>query len=418
MADPSIFRQSALDRLSSPEQLDRLMRITDPRGWIALAAIWALLLVAGVWSVVGRIPTTLVGHGILLTSGGILEAEVRGTGIVSELRVGVGDRVEAGQVIALISQPELEQRIEQANARLERARESRGRRVGFATENATLETGSLAQQRENLTVRLATGRETVAWLETRLAAEQEARRLGLITAEAVRSTTQLLETARSDTTAVHIALRDNALHTLQARNRASGEINLEEERILELEREVAALQLSYEESSRVVSAYAGTVQEIRARAGQFIQSGQSILSLERLDDPLEAVAFIPTEAKRIRPGMAVQVSPVTVKREEFGFMFGEVVSVSGQPSTPDGIMRVVGNPILVEQLSGDGAPFMVRIALERDPATSSGFRWSSRAGPPTGIESGTLFQARVILERQRPIGLVIPFFRTAEAAEP
>jgi len=38
MTRPSIFRQAALDRLSSPEQLDRLMQVTLPTGWIALVA--------------------------------------------------------------------------------------------------------------------------------------------------------------------------------------------------------------------------------------------------------------------------------------------------------------------------------------------------------------------------------------------
>ena len=40
-----IFRKSALDRMASPEQLDALMRITSPRGWIALLTIGFLLLV-------------------------------------------------------------------------------------------------------------------------------------------------------------------------------------------------------------------------------------------------------------------------------------------------------------------------------------------------------------------------------------
>ena len=39
MAERSIFRQAALDRLSSPEQLDRVMRVTDPKGWIALSGL-------------------------------------------------------------------------------------------------------------------------------------------------------------------------------------------------------------------------------------------------------------------------------------------------------------------------------------------------------------------------------------------
>ena len=34
-----IFRKVALERLSSPEQLDQLLQVTDPKGWMALGAL-------------------------------------------------------------------------------------------------------------------------------------------------------------------------------------------------------------------------------------------------------------------------------------------------------------------------------------------------------------------------------------------
>ena len=58
-----IFRKVALERLSSPEQLDQLMQVTSPRGWLALGAFGALLLTALGWSVLGSIPTDATGEG-------------------------------------------------------------------------------------------------------------------------------------------------------------------------------------------------------------------------------------------------------------------------------------------------------------------------------------------------------------------
>ncbi len=74
-------------------------------------------------------------------------------------------------------------------------------------------------------------------------------------------------------------------------------------------------------------------------------------------------------------------------------------------------MRVVGNEILVQQLASRGAPFLVLVALTPDMETTSGFRWSSPAGPPVTVESGTLADVRVIVRTQRPITLVVPAFR-------
>ncbi|HVY69919.1 MAG TPA: NHLP bacteriocin system secretion protein, partial [Verrucomicrobiae bacterium] len=66
MARPSIFRQAALDRLSSPEQLDELMHVTDPRAWMALGALGLVLVTALAWGVWGSIPTKVKAEGILI----------------------------------------------------------------------------------------------------------------------------------------------------------------------------------------------------------------------------------------------------------------------------------------------------------------------------------------------------------------
>ena len=43
----SLFREEAVDKMLSPDDLDRLMRVTDPKGWLALIGLVALLLAAG-----------------------------------------------------------------------------------------------------------------------------------------------------------------------------------------------------------------------------------------------------------------------------------------------------------------------------------------------------------------------------------
>ncbi len=65
-----IFRAAAIERLSSPEQLDQLVRITRPLDWAALLAIGLALVVAVTWSLVGRIATRAPGEGILISGGG------------------------------------------------------------------------------------------------------------------------------------------------------------------------------------------------------------------------------------------------------------------------------------------------------------------------------------------------------------
>ncbi len=413
MAERSIFRKTALDRLSSPEQLDRLMQVTDPRGWIALVGLCVVVLFAATWSVVGRIPTTIRGTGILLSSEGIREVESLGSGLVSDVRVIVGDRVARGDTIALVGQPRLAQQVEQARERLRLLRTNRDRRADFTSTNVQLETEALDRERADLERRVEVAEERIGWLEDRLAAEEEALELGLLVPQAVQNTRQQLEGARGDRTGLDFQLQNNEIARLLLDNESSQTMSEVDSRIREAEGELDALQLDLGQSSTVLSPYAGYVREIRTDVGQMVSAGQAVVSVEMMDAPLQAVIYVPTEGKRIQPRMVARVSPVTVRREEYGFMVGEVEFVSPQPATPQGMQRTLGNEILVRQSMGLGAPFLVRVALIEDPSTPSGFRWSSSKGPPQRVESGTTVSVEIVIEEQRPISLVIPFFRSA-----
>jgi HlyD family secretion protein len=70
MNAPGIFRAVALERLSSPDRLDRLIAITTPQGWLALLSLCLLIVCVAVWSFFGTVPTRIAGDGILVTLGG------------------------------------------------------------------------------------------------------------------------------------------------------------------------------------------------------------------------------------------------------------------------------------------------------------------------------------------------------------
>ena len=104
MLDP--FRKQALDRLSSPEELDRLVRVSRPGTWIALAG---LLLVVGavvLWATLSTITTTVSGLGFVLPEGGLIETSAPRAGIVQRIDIEPGQRVESGDVVARLEAPD------------------------------------------------------------------------------------------------------------------------------------------------------------------------------------------------------------------------------------------------------------------------------------------------------------------------
>ena len=98
-----LFRREALERLDDLDELDRLVTVTHPRAWLALAAVAALIITALVWASAGRLETTVSGQGMLLTGGHTLRVTTLGDGRLTQVLVGIGDHVTAGQAVAVVT---------------------------------------------------------------------------------------------------------------------------------------------------------------------------------------------------------------------------------------------------------------------------------------------------------------------------
>lgn len=266
----SIFRQAALERLSSPEQLDQLMHVTTPRSWLALLALLGLIITVVAWSFSDSIPTQVLGQGILLRGEQVLRVTAPIDGLVRSVVVRPGDKLEPGQAVA--------------------------------------------------------------------------------------------EIAGSD-----------------------GELHL------------------------VRSPTAGQVVEVSTAPGARIEGGSPLVLLEDPAQPLQVVVYMPAATgANVRPGMKVQLSPVNLKREEYGFIYGRVRSVTSFPVTPAAMLAVLGNEQLVGEFARGGPPLELRVELTPEPSTPSGYRWSSSQGPPFTLNSGTISQVAVTLSEKQPIYFVLP----------
>jgi Biotin-requiring enzyme len=99
----SLFREEAMEQMSSPDELDRLMRVTDPKGWLALIALLALVAAAVAWGVFGSFPVEVsADKGVLLAGDSRSQAVSQTQGLVTDVRVEIGDHVQEGQVLARV----------------------------------------------------------------------------------------------------------------------------------------------------------------------------------------------------------------------------------------------------------------------------------------------------------------------------
>ena len=96
----SPFRGKAFESLSAPEQIDRLMMVITPKGWIALLCLAGCIIAALIWAFVGEIPIEVHGKGVILTPKGVFNISAPKEGLIKKLYVNVGDWVTSETVIA------------------------------------------------------------------------------------------------------------------------------------------------------------------------------------------------------------------------------------------------------------------------------------------------------------------------------
>lgn len=415
MKKSHVFRQVSIERLSSPEQLDQLLQVVHPRGWVALGGFGMMIVSLIFWGFTGSIPTNVAGSGVLIRTGGISKVTATGSGRVVDVAVRAGEVIEAGQVVARIQHPELEERLRQAEAELEELQKQRDQEETFSSARIQLELDNLSKRRETLERTIAADREQVDWLRDKIVDREDLLEEGLITRQQLLNTRQQLqqteqkiEQSQSELQQIEIDRQRIMSDNERAETTRTFDINAQQ-------RVVRRLQDELRRKSRVRSSDKGRAIEVRVKPGDLIAKGEPILSFSRVGrdvQTLEAVVYVTArDGKKVQPGMAIQISPATVEAEEYGRMLGMVTYVSDYPATSDGMMQLLGNQQLVQTLSSQGAPYEVHADVMPAPDTPSGYKWTSSGGPPTKIQTGTICQSKITVTERRPVELVMPTVR-------
>ena len=106
-----IFRKSALEKLSSPEQLDKMIVITSPSFWLSMVGAGIIIVSALVWSIFGRLPENVDAQGIYVNRDGMQSVYAENNGVVDQILVADGDYVSKGDVIAVFDTEEIDKKI-------------------------------------------------------------------------------------------------------------------------------------------------------------------------------------------------------------------------------------------------------------------------------------------------------------------
>ncbi|SFG13148.1 HlyD family secretion protein [Desulfotomaculum arcticum] len=451
-----LFRKVALDKLSSPEQLDQLITVTTPRAWFALLAMACILATSVLWGILGNIPTKVYGQGVIANSFGIYNIFNSSSGQISDIRVRVGDHVKKGEVVARIDQPQLAAQINDLKTVQNQLKKLDENGIkGDGDKNIGSELVDLYSLTQKITEAEATLTYAEADYKNAISGQSYDIQMAEINLEQARvgekdkqsyldKMTVLYKNgavsendfnnAKRDYDLQHLAVqsaREN-LNKLTAGDWEDTIITYREKlesaqlslqmlkeqfattratKIAETGNKIEKLQNELISSSEIVAQVDGRVVEVMVNKGDIVQPGTSLFSLDREGSTIkqEAVLYVPAElGKRISPGMEALISPSTVKKEEYGYILGRVTSVSEYPATDQDMMHTLGSEGLVAKLAGQGAALEIHVDITVDSSTVSGFKWTSTGGSPQKINSGTFCDGSVAISKERPISMVIP----------
>jgi len=420
VAEKSIFREAALERLSTPDRLDQGLTIVGSSGWIGLGALVALIVGGTLWAMIIRVPITVTGSGIFLEPGGMLEVTSGNRGRLISFSVTPGAAITKGMEIAKLDQGEIRAQLATAEAELRDLRAERKQIVEFQARKGPMLSAASAQKRQSFVehVKFLNGR--IEQLVERDKANRDLLARGFTAAQKVLDTQLEIGQAEEQVQRDQNGLRELDLDETKQRVADEQELLQIDIKLGTAQRKVENLADQLARETSVTSPYAGRVVELKVKLGEIIERGTSMFTLipleatghESRSEELTAVVYVPPgEGKQIKIGMPVALSPSTAKRDEFGFMMGKVRWVAEAPSTPEGMTYTLKNKQLVQTLSNNAAPLEVVVELERDPNTPSGYRWSSSRGPNIKINGGTLTQADVQVRELPLLSLVIPPLR-------
>ena len=410
-----LFRKVALDRLSSPEQLDQILQITTPKGWMALVALGGLIILALIWGVYGSVTTKVTGSGIFIRGEGVKDISAPDPGKVTAVYVSPGDMVQRGQLVARVAQPELISQIAQLRSKISELRAEKKELEKFSSRELDLQARLNQKQRQSINDEIQALKEKIQWLKERRENQKNLLNKGLITRQKYLNTIEEIDAAKQKISRMKNNKDQLPLKLLKLKEEQDQKLRSKTMQINEVKREISTLQERLEQSSKVESSYRGRILELAVSEGSRINADTRIASLELVGkavEALQAALYIPADlGKKVRPGMQARISPSTVDAEEYGMMLGLVTQVGEFPATDQGMMRLLRNKGLVKLFSQNKAPLEVFVSPIPSPDTFSGYKWTSSSGPREKILSGTLNTGSITIQDQAPITLVIPWLK-------
>jgi hemolysin D len=347
----------------------------------------------GAWAWFGKVQEVSYAQGRLVPEGEVYKVQPVVQGEITRLAIAEGQRVEAGQVVAVLDQRLAEAEVNrlqqslvsyrfqmvQTQGLVDRIRLELDTRKAITAADVRAQEAAIAQAQ----TMISTHYQTISQREGEMAAyESRLARLQPLVAEGVIAREQLFEVEQAirEQQRIHTQSRGELQQAIEEGDRLQAELMRRQaegkqseieaqQRLQQLEVELAQIQAKITETESLLQAaqtqlaqthiYApvkGTVTALHVRnPGEVAQPGQTIAEIAPDGAPLVLSAMLPNrDAGFVREGMPVQLKFDAFPYQDFGIVSGRVVSISPDTKLDEKMGAVYQVEIAVEPTSLKG----------------------------------------------------------------
>ena len=362
-----MYKKDSVDELLSQEELDQAPKAVLFQGRVLLISILICLISCAIFSYYVEVPVTISSDGIIWTSMGVRHITSQTDGIIKDIMVDKHQYIHKGDVVAIIDQSELQIRLDSLKSELKSVDHYIDALIALEEKEKT--TSDAYSEKINAIIDSSSKRylEHEARIAKREELLKEYKRQGIIKQEVIDSLLNQLGNIR-DQISRNVELREEQIRqSIDTDIKISKEILSQKREAEGIQQQIALLEKQIADKGEIRSTFNGQILQLDVDSGDYVSISRTVVTLqpENSENNLLALAYPSfADGSKLTLGMTVELELSAYPKKKYGVLYGEIASISRVPASTESMMRELKNDQLVRKLSGEGAPYELRIRLK------------------------------------------------------
>jgi len=409
-----LFRQNAINNLNVFNEVQSSFKIIQPPAWMWIIISILLLIAVMLWGLFGNVMMDVPARGIILPANSqIIPVFSEQPGSVEVVYVRPGSQVKKGKILAYIKSPYLDEDLQYLKAKHDESYKLLSIYKNHYNEEKEKLTEQYEQAKQLHLISINNQNEKLQTLNKLFINKYKLYKKHILTIVDIQNAKEACVTTQENLNKLKFDYNNLYLNYKHDLQNLDEKLNISMSQYQSIKHEFDIKQLEKQNGSKIISFANGTIIGCNISKGDFVTPGKTLFTLmtkaesNNQTENLEALVFLShNDAKNVIKGMTVYILPSILTAYDYGYIKGQVISISDYPASKESVNAYLGNMDFVNDFFASGAPYMAKIKLITNRQTESGLMWTTKRGAPLKIDPGTFVTARIIRNQVSPLRLL------------